>query len=154
MEKLSKGQYNLFVSNRNGLRVQKYGGQFQKINISLVVSKIRINRAESYQVIEGFGASFTDSAGINIASLPKSLQQTLLDSMFSEEGSEYSLARVPAGGTDFSSRPYTYQDRYSDGLGGFALEKEDFEYKVTAKYIRKQKQQLFYFIDSFYIASC
>lgn len=127
MQKLAQGKYNLFVSNRDGLRVEKFEGQFKKDEFNPLTSKITINRNETYQDIIGFGASFTDSAGINIASLSEDLQESMMRSMFSEEGSEYSIARVPIGGTDFSPRGYTYQD---DQNASFSLQHEDFKYKV------------------------
>lgn len=55
-------------------------------------------------------------------------------SYFSKEGIEYNLGRVPIGGTDFSTRGYTYSDDNSDAtLKGFKLTIEDFKYKVTKK---------------------
>lgn len=47
------------------------------------------------------------------------------------------MGRVPIGGTDFSTRPYTYDDDVAN-LGGldanltnFALQPEDFKFKVN-----------------------
>jgi len=58
-------------------------------------------------------------------------------SYFGQEGIDYSMGRVPIGGTDFSTRPYTYDDDVQD-LGGvdanltkFALQPEDFKLKVN-----------------------
>lgn len=127
VEKIEKGKYNLFVSNVKGLRVKKFEGQFEDDKYNPLLSKVDLKRDQVRQTMIGFGATFTDSAGINIASLPKGLQETFFRSLFSEEGSEYSIGRVPIGGSDFSPRPYTYQD---DQNGSFALQPEDFQYKV------------------------
>lgn len=80
----------------------------------------------------GFGGAFTDSTGINIKSLPQETQTHLLDSLFSEKGAQYSICRVPIGGTDFSTRGYTYDDEHEDDidLQYFALQPEDYKYKV------------------------
>ena len=43
-------------------------------------------RNKTRQTIIGFGGAFTDSAGINIASLPLAAQQKLLQSYFAQEG--------------------------------------------------------------------
>ncbi len=58
-------------------------------------------------------------------------------SYFGQEGIDYSMGRVPIGGTDFSTRPYTYDDDVAN-LGGldanltnFALQPEDFKFKVN-----------------------
>jgi glucosylceramidase len=41
------------------------------------------------------------------------------------------MARTPIGGSDFSTRVYTYDDVIDDkNLTHFALQKEDLEYKV------------------------
>ena len=53
-------------------------------------------------------------------------------SYFSKDGIEYGIARVPMGGTDFSTRPYTYLDD-SPGdvnLTNFNLQYEDHVYKI------------------------
>lgn len=43
-------------------------------------------RNKTRQSIIGFGGAFTDSAGINIASLPVEAQEKLLQSYFAPEG--------------------------------------------------------------------
>lgn len=89
-----------------------------------------INADLKYQKIFGFGGAFTDSAGININSLTEKSKEYLLKSYFSKSGIEYSLCRVPIGGTDFSTRPYTYDDIKDDNLSQFNLTFEDFTYKI------------------------
>ena len=57
-------------------------------------------------------------------------------SYFAPEGNRYNLGRVPIGGTDFSTRPYTYDDRGKEpdvNLTHFALQPEDYKYKVKLK---------------------
>jgi glucosylceramidase len=65
-------------------------------------------------------------------------------SYFSENGSNYSLVRVPMGGTDFSTRPYTYDDNVTQSVTGktedldlayFALQPEDYDLKVSNRVI-------------------
>lgn len=52
-------------------------------------------------------------------------------SYFSKDGIEYNLCRVPIGGTDFSTRAYSYDDGMTDPLlDNFALANEDLLYKV------------------------
>ena len=48
-----------------------------------------------------------------------------------KSGSRYTLGRIPIGGTDFSTRPYTYDDVDNDtNLEHFALVEEDYKYKI------------------------
>jgi glucosylceramidase len=86
---------------------------------------------KKFQKIIGFGGAFTDSTGINIASLPQNMQTSIIDDYFSDTGIEYSVCRVPIAGSDFSTRAYTYDDHDNDvNLTQFALQKEDLVYKV------------------------
>lgn len=92
-----------------------------------------MDRSKTYQTILGFGGAFTDSSGINIAQLPEAAQENLLNAYFSSDGAEYNLGRVPIAGTDFSARGYTYADNSVGTLDGFALQYEDYNYKVFCK---------------------
>ncbi len=74
---------------------------------------------------------FTDAAGINIASLPASMQNTLVDNYFGSHGIEYTVGRIPIAGCDFSTYAYSYCDvPNDDNLTHFNLTKEDMLYKV------------------------
>lgn len=48
------------------------------------------------------------------------------------DGIEFQLGRVPIGGSDFSTRPYSYDDHPNDdNLTMFALQPEDVHFKVN-----------------------
>ena len=95
------------------------------------VTTLRIDLQYFYQNITGFGGAFTDSAGINIASLSPESQDTLIRSYFAPEGIRYDTGRVPIAGTDFSTHAYSYDDVEGDvDLIYFNLTMEDYEYKV------------------------
>ncbi|KAJ8927687.1 hypothetical protein NQ314_019823 [Rhamnusium bicolor] len=107
---------------------------------------IKINKRQ-YQSIVGFGGAFTDATGINIRSLPEGAQKKLLESYFGENGIKYSICRVPIGGTDFSTRPYSYDDHPNDvNLEHFELQQEDFFNKIPfikeAKTLRNNNLKL------------
>jgi glucosylceramidase len=56
-----------------------------------------------------------------------------MESYFSRDGIQYNLCRVPIGGTDYSDRPYSYDDGDEDPeLKNFELAPEDFKYKVKS----------------------
>lgn len=127
--KLHTSQFYLYTSNSRGLRFRKIVGRFQ--NPELYVYGVVIDKTKKFQEIVGFGGAFTDSTGINIGSLDNQTQDNLLNSYFSSEGIEYNLGRVPIGGTDFSTREYSYDDGPPDPkLKNFKLQFEDFQYKV------------------------
>lgn len=53
-------------------------------------------------------------------------------SYFADDGIKYNLGRVPIGGSDFSTRKYTYaDDKGVPDLNNFDLAAEDMEYKVV-----------------------
>ena len=92
---------------------------------------ISLNDSQTFQKIIGFGGAFTDSAGLNLGDLPVHLQINAISDYFSDSGIEYTLGRIPIGGSDFSTRPYTYDDVEGDfALQHFALTAEDLDYKV------------------------
>src|SRR5699024_6178634 len=93
---------------------------------------ITINRTVRYQKILGFGGAFTDSMGVNLVALPAELQERLIRDYFANDGAEYRVARVPIGGTDYSTRGYSLDDHPDDDdLSHFALQVEDLKYKVN-----------------------
>lgn len=125
------GQYLVYTSTQDGLRFQKYQGPITPSELNGDVT-ITIDRSQRLQTILGFGGAFTDAAAINIANLSSETQDRLLRTYFSDEGLEYTLGRVPIGGSDFSKRGYTYDDDH-DGdfnLTYFALASEDVDYKI------------------------
>ncbi|XP_018012609.1 lysosomal acid glucosylceramidase [Hyalella azteca] len=92
---------------------------------------ITVDPSVRYQTMMGFGGAFTDSTGFNVAKLSAETQESLLRSYFAPEGIRYSLCRVPIAGSDFSTRPYSYDDVPGDvNLDNFALAEEDYLYKL------------------------
>jgi glucosylceramidase len=127
-ERVERPQLIVYSSNRAGLRFHRTIQNFT----SDVTPQIYINPRKEYQTVLGWGGAFTDSTGININSLDQELQGKLLRSYFGPDGIEYSLCRVPMGGTDFSTRAYSYDDGEEDKeLNNFRLAREDYLYKVV-----------------------
>lgn len=122
--------YLIYTSNKAGLRFAKSEGRFIESN-EISDKTIQIHPNEKYQEIFGWGGAFTDSTGVNLNSLDEPAQDNLLRAYFSNDGIEYSLCRVPIGGTDFSERGYSYDDGDEDPkLENFQLAPEDFKLKV------------------------
>lgn len=127
--------YYRYESAKDGRRMEFTVGQYdEKLtpSITLVVDVTKV-----FQSVHGFGGAFTDSAGLNIRKLSPDAQDKLIKAYFCKMcGSGYSLGRIPIGGTDFSTRPYTYDDVDGDvDLKHFSLADEDFMYKIP--YIKK-----------------
>ncbi|XP_053995684.1 lysosomal acid glucosylceramidase-like [Hylaeus anthracinus] len=128
----ARGRFYWYVSSREGLRMRMTEGQVGPCEQSPCSVTLTIDTTKRYQRIQGFGGAFTDSAGINIRKLSAATQDQLIRTYFDPNaGSKYTLGRVPIGGTDFSTRPYTYDDYENDTrLEHFALQQEDYDYKI------------------------
>ncbi|XP_058716246.1 lysosomal acid glucosylceramidase-like isoform X3 [Poecile atricapillus] len=92
---------------------------------------LTLNISTLYQHVKGFGGSLSDAAAMNILKLSQPAQDNLLRSYFSESGIEYNLIRVPMACSDFSVRPYSYDDVPDDyELKHFRLADEDVKMKI------------------------
>ena len=126
-----EGNFYWYVSTKKGLRMHMSKSSFRSCGLFLGAT-LTIDSTKQYQTILGYGGAFTDSTGINIKKLSPATQDQLIRAYYDPvKGSRYSLGRVPIGGTDFSTRPYTY-DNVSDDtlLEHFALAPEDYDYKI------------------------
>lgn len=129
-EQLQPGDYQLYTTSKANLGFWTVKGHFSNTTKDSDVTVIVENVTTVYQTVLGFGGAFTDAAGINLLRLSEPAQERLIEAYFGEEGLQYSLGRVPIGGTDFSTKPYTYCDEEDASLDKFALQQEDFLYKV------------------------
>lgn len=130
LQELEHERYQVYSTSKLKPGFNTQTGEFSA-NKNSSANVIRIKKTQ-HQRIFGFGGAFTDATGINIRSLPEEAQEKLLESYFGEHGIQYSLCRVPIGGTDFSPRAYTYDDDHPNDvtLDHFQLQSEDFEDKV------------------------
>jgi len=91
-----------------------------------------VDRSAKFQEIIGFGGAWSDAAAIGVGRMSPKLQESILRAYYSDEGIEYSTARVVISGSDFSTRPYTYDDVDGDWeLDSWSLAQEDIDYKVN-----------------------
>ncbi|XP_032527246.2 lysosomal acid glucosylceramidase-like [Danaus plexippus] len=128
------GTFATYTSSKEGKRFYKQINDIQSRDPSVSDDEgnvFLLDPTIRYQNIEGFGGAVTDSAGINLKSLPLAAQRKLINSYFSDVGIEYNMLRLPIASTDFSTRIYSYDDYRNDtDLDNFKLAKEDYEYKI------------------------
>lgn len=125
------GFLNVYESDRAGKRIERRDVPFGNDLSGGSFRNVTINRNQKYQEIIGFGTSWSDAGAIGLNRLSSNLRTKVLRSYFSEEGIEYSTARVVISGCDFSNRPYTYDDIIDDWqLDGWTLVEEDLQMKV------------------------
>lgn len=128
----------IYKSSESGKRFEKTMSSFtqaQRIEkgsgLLEEVETVKVNGQIRYQEITGFGAAFTDSAGINLEKLSLPTRKALLESYFGKSGLQYSTARVPMASCDFSTHEYSYDDVENDfDLRSFNLTIEDYKYKI------------------------
>ncbi|XP_075032405.1 lysosomal acid glucosylceramidase-like [Calonectris borealis] len=124
------GTYVKYESSKAGKRLERSEGSFQR-SLRAPGLLLTLNVSTLYQHVKGFGGSLSDAAALNILGLSRPAQDNLLRSYFSESGIEYNLIRVPMACSDFSVRPYSYDDVPHDyELKHFRLEEEDVKMKI------------------------
>lgn len=70
---------------------------------------INVDTEKQYQKIYGFGGAFTDTAAAALARMNCTIQQEAIGAYFDpEKGLGYNMGRIPIGGCDFSSVPYSH----------------------------------------------
>lgn len=72
------------------------------------VVEVTILPDEKYQVITGFGGSFTEASAYLLNQLSKKNRDKILEAYFGESGARYSLTRTHMGSCDFSFGKYSY----------------------------------------------
>lgn len=76
-------------------------------------NQIVIDENQTYQTMDGFGASFTDSAAYLLEVVePTSTQASTFSDLFTRAGSGIGMSfmRLPMGGTDLARSEYTFDD--------------------------------------------
>ncbi|NWU49941.1 GLCM Glucosylceramidase, partial [Dromas ardeola] len=124
------GTYVKYESSKAGKRLERSEGRFQR-SLHAPGLLLMLNVSALYQHVKGFGGSLSDAAAINVLGLSQPAQDNLLRSYFSESGIEYNLVRLPMACSDFSVRPYSYDDVPHDyELKHFRLAEEDVKLKI------------------------
>uniref|UniRef100_A0A663N5B3 Glucosylceramidase n=1 Tax=Athene cunicularia TaxID=194338 RepID=A0A663N5B3_ATHCN len=126
------GTYVKYESSKAGKRLERSQGSFQRsLHTPGTRLLLTLNVSVLYQHLKGFGGSLSDAAAMNILGLSQQAQDNLLHSYFSESGIEYNLIRIPMACSDFSVRPYSYDDVPHDyELTHFRLAEEDVKMKI------------------------
>lgn len=127
------GQASLVETARSGDRFKVSGiANQENIDRDSGIGTVKIKLNAKRQTILGWGGAFTDAATLNINELSPELSEQLLQSYFGPEGLQYNFGRVPIAGSDFSTRPYSYDDSQLPdyNLTNWSLSEEDLKYKI------------------------
>ncbi|MFT5055331.1 MAG: glucosylceramidase [Pseudoalteromonas distincta] len=86
---------------------------------------LRILPEEKFQIITGFGGSFTESSAHLLNGLSPTKRKEVIDAYFSDEGARYSLTRTHMNSCDFSVGQYFYAPVADDmELDSFTIEED------------------------------
>lgn len=90
------------------------------------------------QSIEGFGGCFNEIGWEALSSLPEAQRGQVLKDLFSKEGANFTLCRVPVGANDYSFSYYSYNDVPEDfGMRNFNIGRDRY---ILIPYIKAAKQ--------------
>ena len=96
--------YELYETSSNGNKTEK----ILKFTSGKESCKIKLLPEEKFQVILGFGGSFTEASAYLLNKLSKKNRDSILDAYFGENGARYSLTRTHINSCDFSLKHYCY----------------------------------------------
>ena len=103
---------------------------------------IVVDMDSAKQTIDGFGASFTDTATYLFDSLSEETRKEVLTKLFDDEkGIGLDLLRNPIGACDFSLEYYTYND-LPEGETDYELEHFDFSKAAGQVALTKQAMEI------------
>jgi glucosylceramidase len=118
----------MYQSNgEDELFVEQSVAQLPQISADAVTATIEIDASQTYQEIDGFGASFTDSAAYLIHQVLDGEQRTeVMSKLFHpQDGIGLSFLRNPMGASDYARTVYSYNDLPENGtdpeLSGFSI---------------------------------
>lgn len=106
---------NITIYHSNGeeeLFIEKTLQQLSPISSNGEQNRVSIDAEQTYQEMDGFGASFTDSSAYLINQILESDQRSeLMSALFdSNDGIGLSVLRNPMGASDFARDFYSYND--------------------------------------------
>lgn len=130
----------------------------QDSNNTQLITTLRLNTKRTKQKILGFGGALSDSTCRNIKSLSPAMAKSLMEDYYGDRGLRYTIARMTIGSSDFSTTPYTNNDRAERTrqsldekddveMNNFRLTEEDYEFKlpVARQAIAISKQPINFF---------
>lgn len=122
-----EGDVSIYVTTTYLTRDLTPDGVYFSQNDNMAPTNIKINPAERYQEMDGFGAAITGSTCYNLLLMqPEDRKRFLTETFSDSEGYGFSYIRVSIGCSDFSLSEYTCCDE--EGIENFALQKEEREY--------------------------
>lgn len=132
------GLYQTVTSDISGAR---FASEVHKIDAARRTtrrSETIINLYNEEQTVRGFGGSLTDATLVNLFNLTEKARMNALKTWFGPNGAKFSVVRIPIGGADFSTYPYSLDDSVNDfQLEEFSLSDIDLNFRLPVMEIIK-----------------
>ncbi len=98
-------QVDVFETSANGNKLTKIS-EFSSVGDSVVL--IKLLPETKFQIITGFGGSFTEASASLLNKVSRKNRDLILNAYFGPDGARYSLARTHINSCDFSLGQYAY----------------------------------------------
>jgi glucosylceramidase len=87
------------------------------------------------QVVDGFGGSFNELGYTALQVLPKEGRKEVMEALFSEDGCDFTMCRLPLGASDYALSYYSSNDVPEDfGMRDFNIDRDRF---IMIPYIKQ-----------------
>lgn len=86
-------------------------GPIEDANTTQLVTTFRLDTSRRRQTMLGFGGALSDAACRNIKSLSPFMARSLMEDYYGQRGIRYNIVRMTMGSSDFSTTPYTNNDK-------------------------------------------
>lgn len=99
---------------------------------------IKIYTDKKLQSIDGFGGCFNEIGWEALLALPEVQRKKILNDLFSKEGANFNLCRVPIGSNDYSLSYFSYDDVPEDfSMRNFNIDRDRY---ILIPYIQAAKE--------------
>jgi glucosylceramidase len=108
---------------------------------------IRLDPAQKYQQVLGFGAALTDASCYLLEQLDAEKRRAILEECFGPSGLQLSVARTTIGSSDYSLSAYSYDDtpQPDPELKHFSIEHDRKYILPLLREVQKINPEIFYF---------
>ncbi|MFR9649733.1 MAG: glycoside hydrolase family 30 beta sandwich domain-containing protein [Rikenellaceae bacterium] len=105
-----------------------------KINKEAQEADITIYTDQPLQVVDGVGGSFNELGWDAIQTLPSAKAQEVIDALFSAQGCNFSMCRLPIGASDYALSWYSSNESHQDFvMRDFNIDRDRY---ILMKYIK------------------
>ena len=113
------------ILGSDGVRQETYETSLVPDSKAQEMDVVNVYPRKRYQVIQGFGAALTESAGYTLARMSREKQKEIVESCYGRGGLGYTLGRIHMDSCDFSISNYcAVKDPGDAAFGDFTLERD------------------------------